>query len=213
MYQKCTCLFVHLDVSPLNVQCRQSSFRWALPSCPQNRLPKIQPIWVIAQQGQGPSAGTWSQRGSCLVPWQHTHASVHTPWASGGETSSEGESREQKQRQAWHLIPPSLITPGLQSTDLNNHPVIMHRSHVYQLFRSSQGPWETELTILWLTRNPWQAPDHQDKTLRALLRVLAVSGPRSRCFFPLMTLLLRRTHPSWENTSMSSTSFKLLPKT
>ena len=123
MYQKCTCLFVHLEVSPLNVQRWQSSFHW---SCPRSRLPKLQRIWVIVQQGQGPSAGAWSQRGSCLVHWRYTHTCAYAPSQRRGDELRGGEQGADDT-----LIPPSLIRSGLQFTDLNNHPITIHQSHVY----------------------------------------------------------------------------------
>ena len=109
IYQKCTCLFVHLDATPPDVQFHQSSFCWPHPSCPSSRLWRIQPPWVIAQQGQGPLC--WHSESEGLLPpalTLHTHTRTYVLIQWWGDQGREEENREHEQREIWtcssHLI-------------------------------------------------------------------------------------------------------------
>lgn len=68
----------------------------------------------------------------------HTHICTYalSQWRGNklraGEQGAEAETS--------HLIPPSLITSGLQFTDLNNHPVTIHQSHMFSSLDPHKDP-------------------------------------------------------------------------
>ena len=60
----------------------------------------------------------------------HTHLCI-CPESEAGRRAQRRRAGSRSRDRPDTLIPPSLIRSGLQFTDLNNHPITIHQSHVY----------------------------------------------------------------------------------